>query len=97
MTVGYLFVYEGSNLLWRDPVYNIATGLAYSPDLETFIDLTPDEPLLTSTTPGDYHTWRYSHWMRVGDQVFVYFEAARPNNTNEIRLAVFDALPEPRP
>jgi len=96
MTVGYLFVYEGSNLLWRDPVYNIATGLAYSPDLETFIDLTPDEPLLTSTTPGDYHTWRYSHWMRVGNQVFVYFEAARPNNTNEIRLAVFDAPSEPR-
>jgi hypothetical protein len=44
-----------------------------------------------STTPGDYHTWRYSHWMRVGNEVFVYFEAARPNNTNEIRLGVFDA------
>ena len=90
MTVGYLFVYEGSNLHWRDPVYNIATGLAYSPDLKTFVDLTPDAPLLKSTTPGDYHTWRYSHWMVVGDQVFVYFEAARPNSTNEIRLAVFD-------
>ena len=89
MTVGYLFVYEGSNLLWRDPVYNIATGLAYSPDLETFIDLTPNEPLLKSTTPGDYHTWRYSHWLVVGEEVYAYFEAARPNNTNEIRLAVF--------
>jgi hypothetical protein len=91
MAVGYLFVYEGSNTTWRDPVYNIATGLAYSPDLETFIDLTPHEPILMSTTPGDYHTWRYSHWMSVGDKVFVYFEAARPNNTNEIRLGVIDA------
>ena len=90
MAFGYLFVYEGSNLLWRDPVYNIATGLAYSPDLERFIDLTPDAPLLKSTTPGDYHTWRYSHWMVVGRQIFVYFEAARPNNTNEIRLATFE-------
>ncbi len=87
MTIGYLFVYEGSMLQWRDPVYNIATGLAYSVDLETFVDLTPDAPLLMSTTPGDYHTWRYSHWLAVGDEVFIYFEAARPNNTNEIRLA----------
>jgi hypothetical protein len=91
LPVGYLFVYEGSNVNWRDPAYNIATGLAYSPDLDTFIDLTPREPLLKSTTPGDYHTWRYSDWIRFGDKLYVYFEAARPNNTNEIRVAVLDA------
>ncbi len=91
LAVGYLFVYEGSSIDWHDPVYNIATGLAYSPDLETFVDLTPDEPLLRSTTPGDYFTWRYSHWMRVDDEVFVYFEAARPNKTNELRVGVFKA------
>jgi len=91
LAVGYLFVYEGSSIDWHDPVYNIATGLAYSPDLETFVDLTPDEPILRSTTPGDYSTWRYSHWMRVGDEIFVYFEAARPNKTNEVRVGVFKA------
>ena len=90
LAVGYLFVYEGSNLLWRDPVYNIATGLAYTPDLTRFVDLTPDAPLLKSTTPGDYHTWRYSHWMSVGDELWAYAEVARPNNTNEIRLSVLD-------
>jgi hypothetical protein len=90
MDVGYLFVYEGSHVDWRDPVYNIATGLAYTHDLKTFVDLTPDAPLLKSTTPGPYHTWRYSHWLRVGGQVFVYFEATRPNRTNEIRLGVID-------
>ena len=90
MDMGYLFVYEGSHIAWHDPVYNIATGLAYSPDLEEFIDLTPDEPLLKSSTPGDCHTWRYSQWLRVGDKLHVYFEAARPNNTNEIRLSVID-------
>jgi len=89
LAVGYLFVYEGSSVKWHDRVYNIATGLAYSPDLDTFVDLTPDEPLLQSTTPGACHTWRYSHWLAVGDEVFVYFEAARPNGTNEIRLGVF--------
>jgi hypothetical protein len=91
LPAGYLFVYEGSNLAWRDPVYNIASGLAYSPDLQTFIDLTPHEPLLTSTTPGAYHTWRYSEWVLWEGRVYVYFEAARPNNTNELRVAVLAA------
>ncbi|HOX36647.1 MAG TPA: hypothetical protein PL033_01555 [Candidatus Brocadiia bacterium] len=89
MAVGYLFVYEGSSQSWVDPVYNIATGLAYSPDLENFFDLTPTEPLLKSTTPGQYHTWRYSHWLVVGDEVFAYAEVARPNKTNEVRLLRF--------
>lgn len=92
LAVGYLFVYEGSTLGWLDPVYNIATGLAYSPDLKTFIDLTPNEPLLKTTTPGRYQTWRYSHWLSVGDKIHVYFEAARPNDTNETRVAVLDTL-----
>jgi len=90
LAVGYLFIYEGSNMCWRDPVYNIATGLAYSPDLVRFIDLTPEAPLLRSTTPGAYHTWRYSHWLQAGNRLQVYFEAARPNNTNEIRVGVLD-------
>jgi hypothetical protein len=84
---GYLFVYEGSNAQWHDPVYNIATGLGFTFDLHHIIDLTPDSPLLRSTTPSDlFHTWRYSHWMAVGDEVWVYAEVARPNRTNEIRL-----------
>lgn len=90
MAVGFLIVYEGSDADWRDPVYNIATGLAYSPDLTRVTDLTPGAPLLKSTTPGDYHTWRYSHWLPVGDALHVYFEASRPNNTNEIRVAVLN-------
>ena len=90
MAVGYLFVYEGSALGWYDPNYNICTGLAYSPDLSVFHDITPDAPLLVSTTPGKLHnTWRYSQWIRVGDEMFVYFESARPNRTNEIRLGRF--------
>ncbi|HET6427883.1 MAG TPA: hypothetical protein VFJ30_05715 [Phycisphaerae bacterium] len=83
---GYLFVYEGSHTTWHDPSYNIATGLAFTLGLETFTDLTPHQPLLTSTTPGDYHTWRYSHWLWVGEELWGYAEVARPNNTNEIRL-----------
>jgi hypothetical protein len=86
MGLGYLLVYEGSAHTWHDPTYNIATGFAYSLDLETFTDLTPERAALKSTTPGDYHTWRYSHWLRVGSELWAYAEVARPNNTNEIRL-----------
>lgn len=84
---GYLFVYEGSNVTWYDPVYNIGTGLGFTFDLHHIIDLTPDSPLLLSTTPGEhFSTCRYSHWLRVDDEIWVYAEAARPNGSNEIRL-----------
>ena len=89
--VGWLFVYEGSYSNWFDPGYNIATGLGYTLDLSHITDLSPAEPILKSTTPGSYHTWRYSHWLRVGGQIYIYAEAARPNRTNEVRLFVLDA------
>ena len=85
--IGYLFVYEGSNVKWYDPVYHIATGLGFTFDLNNIIDLTPGAPLLTSTTPSPcFHTWRYSCWMWVGRELWVYAEASCPNQTNEIRL-----------
>ncbi|HRR56891.1 MAG TPA: hypothetical protein P5568_13970 [Acidobacteriota bacterium] len=85
--VGYLFVYEGSNMGWYDPVYNIATGLGFTFDLHSIIDLTPESPLVVSTTPsGHFGTWRYSHWLEVDGELWVYAEVARPNETNEIRL-----------
>jgi hypothetical protein len=83
---GYLFVYEGSNARWHDPNYNIATGLAYTRDLSRIVDRTPDTPWITSTTPGQYMTWRYSQWLRVSDEWYVYAECACPNDTNEVRL-----------
>lgn len=87
MGTGYLFIYEGSNNDWYDPVYNIATGLAFTFDLHNVIDLTPDSPMVISTTPSErFHTWRYSHWMLVGDEIWAYAEVARPNDSNEIRL-----------
>lgn len=83
---GYLFVYEGSNTKWYDPVYNIATGLGFTFDLHNIIDLTPGSPLAISTTPGRFHTWRYSDWIEVDNELWVYAEVARRNDSNEIRL-----------
>jgi hypothetical protein len=84
--VGFLFVYEGSGTSWYDPVYNVVTGLGFTFDLHHVVDLTESSPLAISTTPGSFHTWRYSHWMWVGDELWVYAEVARANDSNEIRL-----------
>jgi len=85
--VGYLFVYEGSDTAWHDPVYNIGTGLAHTFDLHQMQDLTPNAPLLLSNTPNEHFaTFRYSHWMWVADELWVYAEVACPDETHEIRL-----------
>lgn len=84
--VGYLFIYEGSSTTWYDPVYNVVTGLGFTFDLHNIMDLTPDAPLILSSTPGLFHTWRYSHWMMVDNELFVYAEVANPNESHEVRL-----------
>ena len=84
--VGYLFVYEGSDTRWPDASYNIATGLGFTFDLHHILDLTPDKPLLVSPTPGRLHTWRYSHWMWVEDELWAYAEVEKENGAHEIRL-----------
>ncbi|HOV75248.1 MAG TPA: hypothetical protein PK967_14855 [Candidatus Hydrogenedentes bacterium] len=85
--LGWLFVYEGSSAGWYDPVYNIATGLGFTFDLHRVTDLTPQSPLLVSSTPGDrFATFRYSHWLMIDGRLWIYAEVARPNLTHEIRL-----------
>jgi hypothetical protein len=85
--LGYLVLYEGSNCAWHDPVYNMATGVGFTFDLHHVLDLTADAPLVVSGTPSArFHTWRYSHWLWVGEELWAYAEVACPNETNEIRL-----------
>jgi hypothetical protein len=84
--VGYLFIYEGSSTTWYDPVYNLVTGVGFTFDLHNIVDLTESSPLAISSTPGDFYTFRYSHWMWVNGQIWVYAEVANPNNSHEIRL-----------
>jgi hypothetical protein len=85
--VGFLFVYEGSSSRWYDPVYNVLTGLAFTFDLEQIQDLSPEAPLFKSSTPGnEFHTWRYSHWLWVEEEIWVYAEVANERQAHEIRL-----------
>ena len=84
--IGYLFIYEGSSTNWYDPVYNVTTGFGFTFDLHNITELTKDAPIAVSTTPGKFSTFRYSHWMWVDGEIWVYAEVARENNSNEIRL-----------
>ena len=84
--IGYLFIYEGSSSQWYDPVYNIGTGIGFTFDLHNIIDLTTESPLLLSSTPGDFYTFRYSHWLLVNNELWVYAEVTNSNNSHEIRL-----------
>ncbi len=86
MGIGYLFVYEGSSTQWYDPVYNIGTGFGFTFDLHNITDLTSISPLLLSTTPKEFYTYRYSHWMWVDGEIWVYAEVANENESHEIRL-----------
>lgn len=83
---GYLVAYEGSRGRNYDPVYNLGTGLAHTFDLHHWIDLTPEGPLAVSPTPSDqFATFRYSSWLDVGDELWVYAECATPTGSFETR------------
>ncbi|VAX18228.1 hypothetical protein MNBD_IGNAVI01-1970 [hydrothermal vent metagenome] len=84
--IGYLFIYEGSSTQWYDPVYNLGTGFGFTFDLHNIIDLTTESPLLLSTTPGKFYTFRYSDWIWVNGELWIYAEVAKKNNSHEIRL-----------
>ena len=67
-------------------MYNIGTGIGFTFDLHNIIDLTTESPLLLSSTPGDFYTFRYSHWLLVNNELWVYAEVTNSNNSHEIRL-----------
>ncbi|NLN92435.1 MAG: hypothetical protein GX130_03870 [Candidatus Hydrogenedens sp.] len=84
--VGYLFIYEGASVNWYEPVYNIGTGLGFSFDLHHIQDLTVESPLILSSTPSKTaHTWRYSDWLWVDEEIWVYAEVAAESGIHEIR------------
>tara|TARA_B100000586_G_scaffold194158_1_gene143246 strand:+ start:118 stop:1155 length:1038 start_codon:yes stop_codon:yes gene_type:complete len=84
--VGYLFVYEGSSTQWYDPVYNLGTGFGFTFDMHNITDLTTASPIAISTTPSNFYTWRYSDWLWVDGEIWIYAEVSNENNSNEIRL-----------
>jgi len=66
------------------------TGILVSDDMRKFKRISADGPLMRS--PDASGSLRYVEALRVGDEVFCYYEYARPDGSHELRLNIM-----PRP
>ncbi|MFQ6131154.1 MAG: hypothetical protein ACE5R4_03890 [Armatimonadota bacterium] len=66
--------------------YEERTGLAVSLDLRRFHRVTYEGPLLTS--PHASGSLRYVDALKVGREIYYYYEYARPDGSHELRLNV---------
>jgi hypothetical protein len=64
--------------------YEEKTGLAVSSDLKSWNTLTPDAPRFTSLHASG--SLRYMDAQVVGDEVFLFYEFARPDGAHDLRL-----------
>ena len=88
---GYAFYYEGSGDKWFDKIFNVQTGVGFTTDLETIEDRSPEGPALMTSTPGGrLGTLRYLSCVEAKGKVFAYYEAARPDDSHELRVSVIE-------
>ncbi len=64
--------------------YEDRTGYAVSLDFETFHKVTETEPILSS--PWGTGGLRYLDAIPVGEQIYYYYECARPDGSHELRM-----------
>jgi len=81
---GYMAYYEGTD---REKFFDLKTGLAYSTNLKSFTDLTPDEPILESPVEGSLSTLRYLDYVVEDERILFYYEAARKEGALELRVS----------
>lgn len=82
---GFLCFYEGSSSSWYEPHFNLNIGFAYTADMKNFFDLTPQGPVLSSPTRGNFSTIRYVDYVFLNDRIIFYYEAARKDDAFELR------------
>ncbi|HIE26871.1 TPA: hypothetical protein EYP66_06260 [Candidatus Poribacteria bacterium] len=89
-----------SSVLYIPPVFNVfydgsasvaenyeeKTGLAISFNLQNYIRVTEDGPILTS--PHASGSLRYMDAITVKDRIYYYYEYARPDGSHELRLNI---------
>ena len=80
----WLAFYDGSASVEEN--YEEKTGLAVSLDLRRFHRVSYEGPLLTS--PHASGSLRYLDALKVGAEVYCYYEYARPDGSHELRLNV---------
>ena len=78
----FLAFYDGSSSHTEN--YEEKTGLAVSSDLLTWQSLTPNAPLWTS--PHGSGSLRYLDASLSGEQMFLFYEFARPDGAHDLRV-----------
>lgn len=87
----WLVCYDGSGLADYGRTWNLRTGLAISPTLETVTDTTPAGPIYAASTADDrtgvdtFATCRYVDLLRRDGGWEVFAEVARPDGAFELR------------
>ncbi|GAH19611.1 unnamed protein product, partial [marine sediment metagenome] len=89
---GFIFLYEGSSFSWYEPHFNLNIGFGYTADLKNFLDLTSEKPLLSSSGKGDFSTIRYVDYVFFNNKIVFYYEAARDENSFELRAVRINPL-----
>lgn len=83
---GFLAFYDGSASLEGN--YEETTGLAITFDLQRYLSLTPSGPALRS--PFGTGSLRYVDVLPIGNELFYYYEMARPDGSHELRVSVVE-------
>ena len=84
---GFVYLYEGSSFSWYEPHFNLNIGLGCTVDMRNFFDLTTQQPVLSSSTKGNFSTIRYLDYAFVEEKVLFYYEAAQDGDAFELRVA----------
>lgn len=83
---GFLAFYDGGSSVKENSEER--TGLATSFDLRNFYSLTPEAPALVSNHSSG--CLRHVDVLPVGHELFYYYEAARPDGSHDLRVAVVE-------
>jgi len=85
----YFAFYDGSASHLEN--YEEKTGIAVSTDFKNWKTATPKNPIYTS--PYASTSLRYIDAQIVGEEIFIFYEFARPNGAHDLRLVKVDKLP----
>jgi hypothetical protein len=89
----WLVFYDGSGVADEGRTWNLRTGVAVSPDLESVTDTSPDGPLYSAPTAdratglSSFGTCRYLDVLRHDDEWELFAEVARPDGSFDLRRA----------
>ena len=78
----YLAFYDGSASEAEN--YEERTGIAVSTDLKSWTVRTPDAPCWTS--PYGSNSLRYIDAVKIGNEVKLFYEFARPDGAHDLRM-----------